>query len=180
MVYDKGAKWWRLFTVFKIPTFICFDNDVRSKDDDNQSRRKDALKAIGIPESELDGVLSIEDWNISDKFCVFGTDFEETMRGSFEDYLEIEERKKVEFGTSSKHIIAREVAKEVNMDDGGVVGVKRLNELIERIKVIASIQTGEAEQAVEAAQAVTPEESAEPEAPDVTDETAGLDDDLPF
>src|SRR5690606_19028457 len=53
-VNGKGnlAKWWRLFTLYKTPTYICFDNDVRSKDDENGSRRKDALKAIGIPEAD--------------------------------------------------------------------------------------------------------------------------------
>lgn len=136
-VSGKGnlAKWWRLFTLYKIPTYICFDNDVRSKDDENGSRRKDALKAIGIPEADLDGVLGIDDWNISDQFCVFGTDFETTMRASFEDYAEIEAEQKELLGSNSKHIIARETAKRVAIDVESV-GQQRLLEVIERIKAL--------------------------------------------
>lgn len=136
-VNGKGnlAKWWRLFTLYKIPTYICFDNDVRSKDDENGTRRKDALKAIGIPEADLDGVLGIDDWNISDQFCVFGTDFETTMRASFEDYAEIETDQKALLGSNSKHIIARETAKRVAIDVESV-GQQRLLEVIERIKAL--------------------------------------------
>lgn len=136
-VNGKGnlAKWWRLFTLYKIPTYICFDNDVRSKDDENGSRRKDALKAIGIPEADLDGVLGIDDWNISEQFCVFGTDFETTMRASFEDYAEIEVEQKELLGSNSKHIIARETAKRVAIDVESV-GQQRLLEVIERIKAL--------------------------------------------
>lgn len=116
-VNGKGnlAKWWRFFTLYQIPTFVCFDNDTRSGDDPNGNHRKDALKAIGIPESDLDGVLGESEWNISDKFCVFGEDFEKTMRISFEDYSTIEDNKKIELGSSSKHLIAREVAKKIDI-----------------------------------------------------------------
>lgn len=136
-VNGKGnlAKWWRLFTLYKIPTYICFDNDVRSKDDENGSRRKDALKAIGIPEADLNGVLGIDDWNISEQFCVFGTDFETTMRASFDDYAEIETEQKELLGSNSKHIIARETAKRVAIDVESV-GQQRLLEVIERIKAL--------------------------------------------
>jgi putative ATP-dependent endonuclease of OLD family len=43
-VGGKGnlAKWWRLFTLYQIPTFICFDNDYK-KDDEKGFKRKDAL-----------------------------------------------------------------------------------------------------------------------------------------
>jgi putative ATP-dependent endonuclease of OLD family len=134
-VSGKGnlAKWWRLFTLYKIPTYVCFDNDAGS--DSSGLKRKDALKAIGIPEDQLEGVLGINDWNISDKFCVFGTDFETTMRASFEDYAEIESEQKELLGSSSKHIIARETAKRVAIDVESV-GQQRLLEVIERIKAL--------------------------------------------
>jgi putative ATP-dependent endonuclease of the OLD family len=119
-VSGKGnlAKWWRFFTLYNIPTFICFDND-RTNDGDG-NRRKDALKAIGIPVEELDDVLGNGDWNINDRFCVFGVDFETTMKASFEDYDQLEREVKEELG-NSKHIVARTVAQrlEVNEDDEG-------------------------------------------------------------
>lgn len=132
-VNGKGnlAKWWRLFTLFKIPTFICFDND--SKNDTKGGQRKDALKAIGIPEEDLDGLLTVKDWNVSDGFCVFGVDYETSMTASFPDYSTIGKEKAEEFGTSSKHIVAKETAKSVDLESE-TEGNKRLLELIEKIK----------------------------------------------
>ncbi|MFW6020280.1 MAG: ATP-dependent nuclease, partial [Bacteroidales bacterium] len=118
-VAGKGnlAKWWRLFTLYDIPTFVCFDND--SRKDGNGNKRKDALKAIEIPEGEIDELLTEEHWNINDNFCVFGEDFEATMRASFKEYEAIETEAKERLG-DSKHIVAREVAHEleVNNDEG--------------------------------------------------------------
>lgn len=133
-VGGKGniAKWWRLFTLYKVPTFICFDNDARTEDDDG-SRRKDALKAIGIKDKELDGILGIKTWSISDQFCVFGTDFEATMRASFPDYANIEKQVVETLGSNSKNIIARETAKLVNLQDGSI-GKTEMTSLIEFIR----------------------------------------------
>jgi putative ATP-dependent endonuclease of OLD family len=117
-VQGKGnlAKWWRLFTLYGIPTFVCFDND--KKNDTKGTHRADSLKAIGIVDSELEAILDIEDWIISNSYCVFGVDFETTMKSVFKDYEEVEELQKNLLGTTSKHIVAREVAKNLNMDDG--------------------------------------------------------------
>jgi putative ATP-dependent endonuclease of OLD family len=114
-VGGKGnlAKWWRLFSFFKIPTFVCFDND--SKDDKDKNKRRDALIAIGIVDEEIEDLLTSEDWNINDKFCVFGKNFEVTMGNSFTDYADIEAQKKAELG-GSKPIIAREVAKLIQFN----------------------------------------------------------------
>lgn len=133
-VGGKGnlAKWWRLFTLYQIPTLICFDND--HKDDDPKGlKRKDALKATGIREEELDGILSVKDWIISGQFCVFGKDFETTMRGSFSDYADVEKQVVESLGTSSKNLIAREAAKLINLDSESN-GKKHLLDLIELIK----------------------------------------------
>ncbi len=133
-VGGKGnlAKWWRLFTLYQIPTFICFDNDIKTEDKDG-SRRKDALKAIGIPEEELEGVLSSADWSINQKFCVFGKDFEITMRASFAGYADIEEQIIEKLGSSSKNLIARETAKLINLPEDSE-GKNKMTELIGVIK----------------------------------------------
>ena len=115
-VSGKGnlAKWWRFFSLYKIPTFVCFDND------ENPTQGKDALKAIGIPEENLNGIISLSNWNINSKFCVFGNDYEATMRVSFTEYAALETQNKIELGSSSKHIIARKTASmlNVNTDNG--------------------------------------------------------------
>lgn len=133
-VGGKGnlAKWWRLFTLYEIPTFVCFDNDQKS-DDATGFKRKDALKAIGISDVELDSIISIETWTVSEKYCVFGTDFETAMKTSFDDYSEIEERNRILLGSSSKNLIARETAKLINLDNESV-GKSKMIDLIDKVK----------------------------------------------
>lgn len=133
-VGGKGnlAKWWRLFTLYKIPTFICFDNDYK-KDDEKGFKRKDALKAIGIKDEELDEILGIDTWAISGRFCVFGTDFETTLRASFADYVDTEKQIIETLGSSSKNLIARETAKVINLENVSE-GKTQMNNLIELIK----------------------------------------------
>lgn len=133
-VSGKGnlAKWWRFFTLYDIPTFICFDND--RKNDGDGNRRKDALKAIDIPEDELNDVLSYNNWNIDDRFCVFGTDFETTMKASFDDYEQLEIEVKEELG-NSKHIVARTVAQRLEVSKEGE-GWKRMEQLVEKLQAL--------------------------------------------
>jgi len=136
-VGGKGelAKWWRLFTLFEIPCFICFDND--GKDDRDGIKRKDALKSIGIKDDEIEKLISSEDWNIGEKFCVFGKDFEETLRNTFSKYKEIEEKVKEELG-DSKPLVAREVAKKIinKIEDKDAVleNFRQLKEKISNLK----------------------------------------------
>ncbi|MDB4199230.1 AAA family ATPase [Polaribacter sp.] len=134
-VSGKGnlAKWWRLFTCYEIPTFVCFDND--SKDDRKGNKRAEALKAIGIDEGDIAELLTNEDWNINEKFCVFGKDFETTMRNSFARYAEIELEEIDRLG-SSKPIVAKAVAErilseDINSDDSGWEQFNELKEFIE-------------------------------------------------
>jgi len=110
-VNGKGnlAKWKRFYSAYEIPTFVCFDNDGKSKKDKNGNKRTDALKSIGLQDGLIDDVLTAEDWSINDNYCVFGVDFEETMKASFEKYLQIETEEKERLG-KSKSIVARAVA----------------------------------------------------------------------
>ena len=131
-VQGKGnlAKWWRLFTLFEIPTYVCFDND--GSGDGNGNKRKDALRAIGIPEENLDGILGNNDWNINNDFCVFGQDFEVSLRNSIANYSDLETSKRDELGSYSKHIIAKEVAKTLEITDEE--GWEKLKEIKEKIE----------------------------------------------
>ena len=137
-VSGKGnlAKWWRLFKCYKIPTFVCFDND--TKDDKNNTKRTEALKAIGIDDGEIVGLLNSDDWNINSNFCVFGADFEATMRNSFATYEEIETDEKNRLG-SSKPIVAKAVSKRLfsqarDEDDNGWNYFEKLKEVIETLE----------------------------------------------
>lgn len=132
-VGGKGnlAKWWRFFTHYDIPCFVCFDNDAKY-DDPNGVKRKDALQAIGIPENELDDNISIEDWNIFNEFCILGVDFETTLRKYFNQYTEIENDVKNELG-DSKPIVARETAKKLPFSNDEE-GWQKFNEFVDKIK----------------------------------------------
>jgi len=130
-VGGKGelAKWWRFFTHYKIPCFICFDND--TKDDNEGKKREDVLKAIGIPDEEINNLISVEDWNIGGRFCIFGKDFETTLRSSFPRYENLEREVKNVLG-DSKPIVAREVAVKLKRDET-CVGWQKFIDLKDKI-----------------------------------------------
>ena len=139
-VDGKGnlAKWWRLYKILNIPTYICFDND--HKKDSNGNKRKDALKAIGIDSDDIESLLTSNDWNINQSFCVFGTDFEVTMTNSFLKYKDLHTEYLDKLG-SSKSILARAVAKELcsnhlESGDDGWIKIKEFRDRIVELKVI--------------------------------------------
>jgi len=136
-VGGKGelAKWWRFFTAYKIPCYICFDND--AKDDGRGNKRKDFLKTIGLDDDDQEDILQTNDWLITDKYCVFGKDFEETFRNSFSTYQDIEEKIKNELG-DSKPLVAREVAKTICNENYNEidVGWDNLTKIAHKIKIL--------------------------------------------
>lgn len=127
-VMGKGnlAKWWRFYTAFDIPTFLTFDND--DKDDEKGVRRKDALKSMGISDDDMAGFVGRADWYISDTVCIFGKDFEATMRSSFSEYVQLEKEVQVTTG-DSKPLTARSVAERINLNsyDPGWIKLKDLS-----------------------------------------------------
>ncbi|MDW8026669.1 MAG: AAA family ATPase, partial [Armatimonadota bacterium] len=140
-VMGKGnlAKWWRLFTAYGIPVFLMFDND--SSDDYDGNKRRDALRTIGIKDDKnLTQILSIEDWQIEEHYCIFGKDFERTMRKYFSDYSNLEEQAKNEVG-ESKPLVARYVAEHLMFDskDKGWKKWKELADKIRRLKLNRSL-----------------------------------------
>ena len=139
-VMGKGnlAKWWRFFTAFEIPTYFMFDND--PEDDDAGSKRKDALRAIGIDEEEMETAISQEAWTVAETYSVFGTDFENCMRASFEGYEVLEEEAKKELG-ESKPLVARFVADRLERDDGqtGWQRITQLASVLRSLSIAGSI-----------------------------------------
>ena len=113
-VMGKGnlTKWWRLFTAYGIPTYVIFDND--SKDDQEKKKRRDILTTLRVDNANK--IIASEDWLINEKFCVFGKDFEETMRKNFPEYQKWEDEANKTLG-DSKPIVARYVASQLNVDN---------------------------------------------------------------
>jgi putative ATP-dependent endonuclease of OLD family len=108
-VQGKGnlAKWRRLFYAYGIPTYLIFDND--TDDDSKGVKRRDALISVGINESQTDEYIGASDWLVESEFCVFGKNFEVTLRKTFDTYtaLEVEASSA---GIDSKPFAARYVA----------------------------------------------------------------------
>lgn len=133
-VMGKGnlAKWWRFFRAYGIPAFLTFDNDVSG--DPQGEKRRDALKTIKLEDNEINQIIATDDWNIGCLYCVFGEDFEETLRHSFSDYASLESQAKAKIG-DSKPLVARYVAEELPGSDD--VGWAKFKELKEKIECLA-------------------------------------------
>jgi putative ATP-dependent endonuclease of OLD family len=132
-VMGKGnlAKWWRLFTAYGIPTYMIFDND--SKDDQTAVKRRDVLTTLRV--DNADEIIASEDWLIHEKFCVFGKDFEATMRANFPEYQKWEDEANKNLG-DSKPIVARYVASQLNVDN--VPGREKYERLRDTIRALES------------------------------------------
>lgn len=109
-VWGKGniAKWWRLFTVYKIPVYVIFDND--SKDDKEGKKREDILRTLG-EEKNIKKILDTTEILIENQYTVFGKDFETSLRSVFSGYEKFEEEAKRE--TDGKPFVARYVANKL-------------------------------------------------------------------
>ena len=134
-VIGKGnlAKWWRFFSAYQIPTYVIFDND--DEDDKKATKRTDILKTLGALDDEILPLLASDDWLITDRFSVFGVDFEETVRKHFAKYSELEAEAQDYFG-NSKPLIARFVALKLtqNEKDTGWAKFAELKSKIESLK----------------------------------------------
>lgn len=130
-VMGKGnlAKWWRFFSAYGIPVYVIFDND--PGDDANESRRRDLLSTLQVPDEELNQYIGTDEWLVRDRFSVFGEDFEGTLKRYFASYEEFEEAATEELG-SSKPLVARRVAERLERDEPDA-GWERLEALVESI-----------------------------------------------
>jgi len=131
-VGGKGniAKWWRMFNVYKIPTYVIFDND--EEDDRERKKREDILKTLG--ERAIEGVLKEEDILIKDKYSVFGKDFETSLRSIFPNYLDLEEEAKDIIEAGAKPFIARYVAEKLVEQKNNETEWEEFKTLKERIQ----------------------------------------------
>jgi putative ATP-dependent endonuclease of OLD family len=131
------AKWWRLFTAYKIPTYIIFDND--REDDTDGRKRLDALRTIG--EADPDEVLSETDFRIENGYAVFGSNFEVCLRSVFTSYEGLEDEARQFLNTNSKPLIARYVARKLvanrNTDDNDWWYFEALAESIKSVTAAA-------------------------------------------
>ena len=140
-VMGKGnlAKWWRFFMAYDIPTFITFDND--ADDDESATRRKDALKTLGFDDSQASSLTDSGKWLVDDSICVFGKNFEDTMRRSFAQYADVESEARKSTG-DSKPLTARFVAHELSPNDRDP-GWARFRDFAKKLRDLSTAQEGD-------------------------------------
>jgi len=132
-VHGKGnlAKWYRFFSAYEIPTYVIFDND--AKNDQDGVKRAEVLGAMGVDESELGTLTSLEAWLIEDKFAIFGKDFEATFRALLPQYSKLEEQAKLSELSGSKPLIARYVATRIELGEEEQEALEKLEDLAGRL-----------------------------------------------
>lgn len=123
------AKWYRMFTVYGIPTYVVFDND--SAEDADESRRNDLLAALAVPVDDRADILSATTLQPTDAFAVYGVNYEETMRDIFApDYEALELQAANKHGLTTKPLVARYVADNLPDEHAGWDAVRALNQRI--------------------------------------------------
>jgi putative ATP-dependent endonuclease of the OLD family len=134
-VHGKGnlAKWRRLFTAYDIPCYVIFDNDGASEDNKG-TRRRDALTSVGVTDTDVqEAYIKATDWIIDEQFAVFGSGFEQVLRGLFPKYKTLENEGR-EAGVDSKPFLARYVAEHLPVDkSSGWEQMKALKDALETL-----------------------------------------------
>jgi putative ATP-dependent endonuclease of OLD family len=116
-VMGKGnlAKWWRFFfRAFELPVYVVFDND--AEEDGEGKKRTDVLSTMGVSKELIALALASNEWLVTEDYCVFGVDFETTLRSSFAGYEELEQEARAELGGESKPLMARYVAERLRIE----------------------------------------------------------------
>ena len=137
-VGGKGnlGKWYRLFVAYGLPCYIIFDND--AEDDGNGTKRKDALKAVGITDENTEELILADEWIVTEKYAIFGKDFEETMRVYFHKYSTLE-NEAVEQGISTKPFKARWAAQRLDAESD-YSGWAKIEEMVGYLKMLLGEQ----------------------------------------
>ncbi|AMW31994.1 putative ATP-dependent endonuclease of the OLD family [Fervidobacterium changbaicum] len=137
-VGGKGEipKWWRFFTVFDIPCYVCFDND--SSKDNGRKKTTDILNTIGMAEKNFYNDFIEDNWVITASCCVFEKDFEDSLRKHFKEYTMLEENVRNQLG-DSKPLVAREVAlalctSHFREDDEGWQKFRKLKDVLLKLR----------------------------------------------
>jgi putative ATP-dependent endonuclease of OLD family len=133
-VGGKGnlAKWYRLYSAYGIPCYVVFDND--ASDDDAAKKRKDVLSAAGVNGARVDGLIAEEDWQVCEKYTIFGKDFEETMRHNFDHYSDIEAEAKA-LGVDTKPFVARWVVERLDAESSDP-GWEKVDHMIKKLRAL--------------------------------------------
>ena len=128
------AKWWRLFSCYKIPAYAAFDND--AEEDKDSKKRSDLLSALQVTAEAQKALLQTTELRIEPHVAVFGKNFEVCMRaigGKQYELLEREAQQKFRLSLErSKPLIARHVAEKLPIEKDSEIE-KALKKLVAAI-----------------------------------------------
>ncbi len=129
-VGGKGnlGRWYRFYRAYGFRVHVVLDNDVQ--DDRDGAKRRDALIAAGIPGTQHDSLVTATDWIVRESVTAFGRNFEETLRGRFPKYEQLEEQAR-RVGIDTKPFIAKWVAERLGRD--GSPGWQKIEEMVKAI-----------------------------------------------
>jgi putative ATP-dependent endonuclease of OLD family len=137
-VGGKGnlGKWYRLFTAYGIPCYVVFDND--AADDLAGTKRRDALRAIGVPDGDRDAALAANGWLVDETHTIFGTDYETSLHAQFAEYAILAEAARDQ-GVETKPFVARWVAEHLpyNATDPGWALVEKMADALRALMLAA-------------------------------------------
>jgi len=134
-VEGKGnlAKWWRMFTAFKIPVYVIFDND--DEDDGDKRKREDILKTL--KEENTNDIINKTDILIQNQYTVFGKDYETSLRTVFSNYSKLEQEAKNIIEAGAKPFISRYVAEKLVEQKDDADGWNKFKLIKEKIDSLA-------------------------------------------
>lgn len=128
----------RLFNGFKIPTYVWFDGDKKSKKKENRDKTLELLKLFGESVESIEAIQT----KVTDKYAILEFTYEELLRKEIADYEEIVQHARKTLGPVGKPLKHRFVAnalkrKVVEGKKVEEVIPKVIREIVERVKELS-------------------------------------------
>jgi predicted ATP-dependent endonuclease of OLD family len=129
----------RVFSGFKIPTYLWFDGDKNNVDKAVTYKTLELLKLLGEPVKKIEDVKT----KISDRYTVLEFTFEEILKEELADYGKITDQATATLGPTGKPLRHRFIARVLKrrVEEGGPVGEtipKTIIDITARIKELSS------------------------------------------
>jgi len=125
----------RIFSRFKIPTYIWFDGDKDSEDKDARDKTLELLQLLGEPVETIENIKT----KVSDRYAVLEHNFETTLKAELPDFEKYREKAAEALGPTGKPLKHRFIANllKAKVDAGescNDVLPKTIIDIVNRIK----------------------------------------------
>jgi putative ATP-dependent endonuclease of OLD family len=138
------AKWWRLFSAYKIPQYVMIDRD--SKDDRDGKKRREVFQVLDLSEETVKHLEQANSSVAGERLALMVEDYESGMRSLFDpQYSSLEEEARDTLslsGEKSKPLVARYVADKLDVSSSKS-GLKWLQDLAQRIQAVGNCESTE-------------------------------------